>query len=86
MCCITFNNSKEQIVRITATITAKGQVTIPLPIRKQLKSRIIEFILEGNRVEIRPVTSAAGTLSEYASGYTSLEEVREAIWGTHGEA
>jgi AbrB family looped-hinge helix DNA binding protein len=73
-------------MRITATITAKGQVTIPLPVRKQLKGRIIEFILEGDRVEIRPVSNAAGSLSEYASEYVPLEEAREATWGDRGEA
>ncbi len=73
-------------MRITATITAKGQVTIPLLVRKQLKGRIIEFILEDDRVEIRPVSSAAGSLSEYASEYVPLAEAREATWGDRGEA
>ena len=66
---------------ITVTITKKGQVTIPRAIRKHLKGRIVEFILEEDRIEIRPVSSAAGALSEYADRYVPLEEVRERVWG-----
>jgi bifunctional DNA-binding transcriptional regulator/antitoxin component of YhaV-PrlF toxin-antitoxin module len=73
-------------MRITATITAKGQVTIPLLIRKQFKGRIIEFVMEGDRVEIRPVPSAAGTLSEFVTAYVPIHEAREATWGELGEA
>jgi bifunctional DNA-binding transcriptional regulator/antitoxin component of YhaV-PrlF toxin-antitoxin module len=73
-------------MRITATITAKGQVTIPLLIRNRLKGRIIEFVVEGERVEIRPVPSAASSLSEFGGAFVPLEEAREATWGDHGEA
>jgi bifunctional DNA-binding transcriptional regulator/antitoxin component of YhaV-PrlF toxin-antitoxin module len=73
-------------MRITATITAKGQVTIPLLIRKRLKGRIIEFVVEGERVEIRPVPSAAGSLSEFGGAYVPIEQAREAVWGERGEA
>jgi len=70
-------------MRITATITEKGQVTIPKAIRKRIKSRVIEFIVEDDRIEIQPVQSVEGVLSQYASSYTTLEAVRESVWGTH---
>jgi len=63
-------------MRITATITEKGQVTIPKAIRKRIKSRVIEFVVEDDRIEIQPVQSVEGVLSQYASSYTTLEAVR----------
>lgn len=70
-------------MRITATITEKGQVTIPRAIRNRIKSRVIEFVMEEDRIEIQPVQSVEGVLSEYAPAYTALETVRELVWGTH---
>ncbi len=52
---------------ITAKITSKGQVTIPKLIRDYLKSQIIEFEIEDEKVVIRPVESAAGRLKKYAN-------------------
>ena len=66
---------------ITATVTEKGQVTIPRKIRDVLKSRIIEFVLEGEHIEIRGVPSVSGVFREYAKAYVPLEEVREIVWG-----
>jgi len=72
-------------MRITATITAKGQVTIPREIRNRIKGRIVEFVLENEKVELRSVQSAAGSLAEYSRGFIPLEEAREATWGSSGE-
>ena len=66
---------------ITATITSKGQITIPKAIRDQLRSRVVEFVIEGDHVELRPVKSAEGSLAEYAPRYVPLDEVREQVWG-----
>ena len=70
-------------MRITATITEKGQVTIPKAIRTRIKGRVIEFVVIDDRIEIRPVQSVEGVLSEYAPSYTPLEKVRESVWGEH---
>jgi len=58
-------------------ITRKGQVTIPKRIREFLKSDVVEFDVIDNKVVVVPVESAAGSLSKYAKGYTSLKDVRD---------
>jgi AbrB family looped-hinge helix DNA binding protein len=70
-------------MRITATITEKGQVTIPKAIRTRIKGRVIEFVVKDDRIEILPVQSVEGVLAEYAPSYTPLETVRELVWGTN---
>ena len=73
-------------MRITATITSKGQITIPKYIRDRLKGRIVEFVVRDDRVEIRPVPSVAGSLADCASGYVPIDELREATWSAPSEA
>ncbi|MDP2815349.1 MAG: AbrB/MazE/SpoVT family DNA-binding domain-containing protein [Rectinemataceae bacterium] len=70
-------------MRITATVTQKGQVTIPKVIRNRIKSRVIEFIMDDDHIEIKPIQSVAGGLSHFATTYTPMEEVRQSVWGTH---
>jgi len=71
-------------MRVTATVTSKGQVTLPKAIRERLGGRIIEFVAEGSRIEIRPVPDVAGSLAEYADSYVPLDKAREAVWGGRG--
>ena len=68
------------IVRITATITENGQVTVPKVVRDRIHSRIIEFVLEDGTVQIKGVPSVEGSLSAFADGYVPLEEVRDTVW------
>ncbi|MFZ4617707.1 MAG: AbrB/MazE/SpoVT family DNA-binding domain-containing protein [Rectinemataceae bacterium] len=68
-------------MRATATISSKGQVTLPKAVRDQLGGRVIEFIAEDGRIEIRRVESVAGSLAAYSKGGATMEEVREATWG-----
>ncbi len=68
-------------MRTTATITSKGQVTLPKAVRDQLGSRVVEFIAEGGRIELRAVQSVAGSLATYAKPGATMEEAREATWG-----
>lgn len=64
-----------------ATITSKGQVTIPKRIREALKTRTIEFAIENDTVIIRPVGSVGGSLRGYARGdEAGFEAVRESVW------
>jgi len=70
-------------MRITATITEKGQVTVPKVIRDRIRSRIIEFVTDGDGIQIRGVQSVGGSLAAFSGEYIPLEEVREAVWGAH---
>ncbi len=67
----------------TATITSKGQVTIPREARKVLDSNTVEIDVVGNTVVLRPVKSVAGALAKFAGGKetVSLKKVREKVWG-----
>lgn len=71
-----------------ATITSKGQITIPKEIRKFLDSRTVEIDVIDGEVRIRPIKSVAGALAEYAGGRkpVSLHEVREKVWGEVADA
>ncbi len=73
-------------MRITATITEKGQVTVPKAVRDRIRSRVIEFVMDGDGIQIRSVQSVGGSLAAYAGSFVPLEEVREAVWGTHEDA
>lgn len=65
-----------------ATITSKGQVTIPRAARKVLNTSIVEFEIQGDLVILRPVKSVAGALAMYAEGVEPLpfDKVREKVW------
>ena len=82
---ITILNSKENLMRATASITSKGQVTLPKAIRDQLSGRVIEFVAEGGRIEIRSVESVAGSLSDFAKPGATMENARQATWGGDGD-
>jgi len=65
----------------TATITSKGQITIPKAIRDRRPGRVVEFLVRDGEVILRPVESVGGSLAEYAPSYLPLEQVRDAVWG-----
>jgi AbrB family looped-hinge helix DNA binding protein len=66
----------------TATITSKGQLTIPREARKVLDSNTVEIDVVGDTVVIRPVRSVAGALARYAGRKKgdSMGNVREKVW------
>lgn len=73
-------------MRITATITQKGQITIPKAIRKHFSGKIVEFIVQENgQIVLQDVPSVAGTLSEYAHSYTPLEQARDHTWNNYAK-
>ncbi len=46
---------------VASRVTSKGQITIPLEIRRRLKLRkgdSLQFIVDGERTEIRPARKA----------------------------
>lgn len=63
----------------TTSVTSKGQVTIPKPLRQQLGLRQgskVEFVLVGDRVEMRVVSRPADLP---ASGFGMLKSKRVAV-------
>ena len=66
-------------MRITATITKKGQITIPKIIRDKIQSRVIEFVVEDDTIQIKGVPSVEGSLSTFTNKYVPLEVVRERV-------
>jgi bifunctional DNA-binding transcriptional regulator/antitoxin component of YhaV-PrlF toxin-antitoxin module len=63
-----------------ATVTSRGQVTLPRMVREALGSRIIEFDVQDNLVLVRPVRSVAGGLASYARKPRPLAAVRDQVW------
>lgn len=62
-----------------ASVTSKGQVTIPKSLRQQLGLRQgskVEFVLVGERVEMRIVSTPAEL---HASGFGMLKSKRRAV-------
>jgi AbrB family looped-hinge helix DNA binding protein len=64
----------------SATITSKGQITIPRAARKALNSSTVDIEVQGNLVILRPVQSVGGALAAYARGTESFEEIRTKVW------
>lgn len=64
----------------TATITSKGQITLPRDIRKVLGTNTVEIELVDGKVFLKPVKSVAGALARYAGKDVPLGEVREKVW------
>ena len=66
---------------ITATITSKGQLTLPRDVRRVLNTTTVVIEVEGEKVVLRPARSVAGALAKYAGPHTPLGDVREKVWG-----
>ena len=63
-----------------ATVTSRGQVTLPRIVRDALGSRSVEFEVKGDLVLLRPVQSVAGGLAAYARKERPFAEVRAEVW------
>lgn len=64
----------------SATITSKGQITIPRAARQALNSTTVDIEVQGNLVILRPVQSVAGSLAAYSRGKEDFEEIRNTVW------
>lgn len=64
----------------SATITAKGQITIPRAARQALNSSTVDIEVQGNLVILRPVQSVGGALAAYGRGTESFAEIRDNVW------
>jgi antitoxin PrlF len=74
-------------MRHIATVTSKGQITVPLAVRKRLglkEGDQLEFVNEGGATVVRPVRSDGNPFAAYIgilgpldNGMTSVEWVAE---------
>ena len=60
---------------LVAKITRKGQLTIPAEFRKKLGTDVVEIVMEGDKIIIKPVKKLGGILHRYAMKDKSIEEV-----------
>ncbi|MDQ7082680.1 MAG: AbrB/MazE/SpoVT family DNA-binding domain-containing protein [Aquificota bacterium] len=60
-----------------AKITSKGQLTIPAEFRKKLGTDVVEIVMEGDRIIIKPVKKLGGILHKYAIKDKPIEEVMQ---------
>lgn len=71
-------------MRRVATMTSKGQITIPVEVRKQLGLRQgdrIEFILEDGATFLRPLPPEPDPFGAYAGALGTLaDEAAVAAW------
>ena len=65
---------------VTATITSKGQLTLPKDVRTALGSNTVELKVDGETVVLIPIRSIAGALGKYAGEKVPFEKVREKVW------
>ena len=63
-----------------ATVTSRGQVTLPKAIRSYLNTRVIAFEIRDGVVTVNPVKSVGGSLAAYAGSRVSLAEIRKTVW------
>lgn len=67
-------------MKLTSTISSKGQVTVPLEIRRRLGLRngdSVEFVPKGELTIVRPARSAANPFTRYAGALGAFTGVRE---------
>ena len=65
----------------TTKISAKGQLTLPKPVRDALHSDVVRIVVEDDgMVRLEPVVELAGSLKSYAKTYIPIDEAREKAW------
>jgi antitoxin PrlF len=63
-----------------STLSSKGQITIPLEIRRRLglkEGDRVEFVVEGERTIIRPAQSPKNPFEKYAGALPAFRSERE---------
>jgi antitoxin PrlF len=63
-----------------STISSKGQITVPLEIRRRLglkKGDRVEFVVEGDRTIMRPAQSRENPFEKYAGVLPAFRSKRE---------
>lgn len=67
-------------MRNTSTLSSKGQVTIPLEVRKKLGLREgdkVEFVSEKGQIILRPVRGAENPFERWAGALPAFGSVEE---------
>jgi AbrB family looped-hinge helix DNA binding protein len=76
-------------ITATATITDRGQITLPKAIRESLGDiKTVEFEITDNIITLHAIPDMSGCLSRYAKHPAEpLREVRKKVWSevTHGK-
>jgi len=65
---------------VTATITSRGQLTLPKEARRAIKTSTVVIQVDGETVVLRPARCVAGALAEYAGSKAPLRDIREKVW------
>jgi antitoxin PrlF len=64
----------------TSTISSKGQITVPLEIRKRLGLKVgdrVEFVVEDSRTTLRPARPPENPFLKYAGALPAFSTVRQ---------
>jgi AbrB family looped-hinge helix DNA binding protein len=76
-------------ITVTATITDRGQVTLPKAIRETLGNiKSVEFEVTDNVITLHAIPDMSGCLAKYAEHPAEpLREVRKKVWNevAHGK-
>jgi antitoxin PrlF len=64
----------------SSTISSKGQITVPLEIRRRLglkEGDRVEFVVDGERTIMRPAQAAKNPFEKYAGALPAFRSKRE---------
>ena len=67
-------------MRRSSRISSKGQVTVPLEVRKRLGLKAgdrVEFVVDGGRTTIRPEQAPENPFLKYVGAFPAFSSVRE---------
>lgn len=65
----------------SSTISSKGQITVPLEVRKRLGLRVgdrVEFVVDKDRTTIRPARSPENPFLKYVGALPAFSSIHEA--------
>jgi antitoxin PrlF len=64
----------------SSTISSKGQITVPLEVRKRLGLRVgdrVEFVVEKDRTTIRPARAPENPFLKYVGALPAFSSIHE---------
>lgn len=64
----------------SSTISSKGQITVPLEVRKRLGLRVgdrVEFVVDKDRTTIRPARAPENPFLKYVGALPAFSSIRE---------
>jgi antitoxin PrlF len=71
----------------SSTISSKGQITVPLEVRKRLGLRTgdrVEFVIDQGRTSLRPMRAPENPFSKYKGAFPAFSNAREInAWVSH---